>query len=638
MNSEFSKKLKSYDPNKLSRGELLLEILFVIAVSAIILSMSATLLVAGLTASKVSIERDTVLALTEETLTAVRAASSAEWQLVSGLSVGSANKYFPEIDATSGRSYKWVDHATGALWGANSVNAVSAFSPGEVWIGIDNGAGSGAVYRWDGKNWEVKTPGTAFSVRDIATVTDSEIWVVGNSGNVWRYNGLAWTQHSGSGRWGTANITAVSAANSSNVWIAGASGNVWHYNGSTWTDHSSGGWSSVAINSISALSNQAWLAGDGGVVYRYNGSTWTGHSGGWGSANLNEISFASTSNVWLAGAAGVVYRYNGTTWAQEDGSGFWDTANVANVSAFDTDHVFISAGTELWSYNGVTWSEFPNVDSWGINSILDISDRFSTELFVVGASGSAWGFKPAAWKLTAVSGGNDGIEINGLTYTRNFYVDAVQRDGSGNIVSSGGTVDPSTLKVTAEVTWGGNTTTSSDYISRWGNDSCHQTQWSNSGNTDVHINCPTTDYGSESNVDFLFSDTSLAILLPLVNPDATLTSTVFDTTRLSGTGLGPVYRFIYWTGSMANSANVVSFQIATADSPTPASWDYYGGSPCVPGGWFSWTSTTGAVSDAQEIDCPSLDDNRYFRYRVELQRGVAGSTPRVDDITITWSP
>lgn len=60
-----------------------------------------------------------------------------------------------------------------------------------------------------------------------------------------------------------------------------------------------------------------------------------------------------------------------------------------------------------------------------------------------------------------------------VQYTRVINVSDVERDGSGDIVTSGGTVDPNTKKITSTVTWNftpsrSNTVAVSTYVTDWG--------------------------------------------------------------------------------------------------------------------------------------------------------------------------
>jgi len=74
------------------------------------------------------------------------------------------------------------------------------------------------------------------------------------------------------------------------------------------------------------------------------------------------------------------------------------------------------------------------------------------------------GDTPPRWQLLS------GQETIGI-YTRDVMVDQVQRDGSDNIVESGGTPDADTKKITVKVTWQGRTTTRElkaiTYLANW---------------------------------------------------------------------------------------------------------------------------------------------------------------------------
>jgi len=70
------------------------------------------------------------------------------------------------------------------------------------------------------------------------------------------------------------------------------------------------------------------------------------------------------------------------------------------------------------------------------------------------------------------------VSINGIDYTRSFYIENVGRDLNKNIVLTGGTDDPSTQKITASVSWiGGGTVSGSEYVTRWRSKVCVQTDW-----------------------------------------------------------------------------------------------------------------------------------------------------------------
>jgi hypothetical protein len=96
--------------------------------------------------------------------------------------------------------------------------------------------------------------------------------------------------------------------------------------------------------------------------------------------------------------------------------------------------------------------------------------------------------------------------MNGVAYTRYFYIDNISRDISmKNIEGSynAGHDDPSTQKVTVVVSWSNNaeSLTMTQYLTRWHNITCNQTSWVG-GALGTPVNCPTTNYGShDGNMD-----------------------------------------------------------------------------------------------------------------------------------------
>lgn len=94
---------------------------------------------------------------------------------------------------------------------------------------------------------------------------------------------------------------------------------------------------------------------------------------------------------------------------------------------------------------------------------------------------------------------------NSSAFTRYFSITNVSRDGAGNIVSSGGTDDPSTRQVTIFTDWvvQGSTTSSIslvDYVTRWKNRAFTQTDWSGGNGFEGPITDPNSSYSSSTNI------------------------------------------------------------------------------------------------------------------------------------------
>ncbi|OGZ01033.1 MAG: hypothetical protein A2946_03280 [Candidatus Liptonbacteria bacterium RIFCSPLOWO2_01_FULL_53_13] len=98
------------------------------------------------------------------------------------------------------------------------------------------------------------------------------------------------------------------------------------------------------------------------------------------------------------------------------------------------------------------------------------------------------------------------VTLDGKNYTRYFYLESAGRDGSGNILESGGTDDPSTRKITVIYgKVGGTERTLTGYLTRSKNFVTVQTDWSlgpgHEGLVDAHT--PTESFSAGSgNINF----------------------------------------------------------------------------------------------------------------------------------------
>lgn len=105
--------------------------------------------------------------------------------------------------------------------------------------------------------------------------------------------------------------------------------------------------------------------------------------------------------------------------------------------------------------------------------------------------------------FTAVSG-VENILVSTTTYTRYFYIDDVYRDSSGNIVSSGGTFDPSTKKITIVYKWIGANDSKFliTYLTRSKNIIFNQTDWYGGGGQEGPITSTNEKFATSSNIKF----------------------------------------------------------------------------------------------------------------------------------------
>lgn len=123
-------------------------------------------------------------------------------------------------------------------------------------------------------------------------------------------------------------------------------------------------------------------------------------------------------------------------------------------------------------------------------------------------SGNRYHIVNSSGNLAVQSGLETSITINGIIYSRSFYVENVSRDGSNNIESVYNSVndDPSTQKITVETsfTFSGSTRTISAvfYATRWRNFAVSQTNWSGGSGQEGPITAFNSQFTSQTNVDF----------------------------------------------------------------------------------------------------------------------------------------
>lgn len=197
--------------------------------------------------------------------------------------------------------------------------------------------------------------------------------------------------------------------------------------------------------------------------------------------------------------------------------------------------------------------------------------------------------------------------INGLT--RQIVIDSTQRDSSGAIVSSGGTVDPSTKHIVASVSWSkpvASSVTNDFYLTRWQN----ETAWIQTSQADfsaamlTNITITNTNGGEAQLTDFSGQATGTAESVTFnAGRQVSFNRLLFTATIPSGTSL----------------------QLQIASNNDNATWNYVG-----PDG-------TGSTFYTASGDIPlSAVSGQYIRFKATLNAGQ-NSTPVLEDVTITYS-
>ncbi|MDI6820738.1 MAG: type II secretion system protein [Patescibacteria group bacterium] len=130
------------------------------------------------------------------------------------------------------------------------------------------------------------------------------------------------------------------------------------------------------------------------------------------------------------------------------------------------------------------------------NEIYNVPNKGTTSTYHVVVSGT----------ILIVATGTQSRIIDGVEYTRYFSVENVNRGAFDNIVTSGGTNDPSTQKISVSTEWLGQgkigVVKLVDYVTRWKNAFFRQTDWSVGPGISTPLNEPSNNFSTSTNIDF----------------------------------------------------------------------------------------------------------------------------------------
>lgn len=300
----------------------------------------------------------------------------------------------------------------------------------------------------DGWCWSSPLPQSSFP-SDVWGTSANDIWVVGSSGPILRWDGSAWsTVPSPDDR---AFLDAVWGSGPNDVWAVGAGPlpdtNLWgpvegpmaatdssgvaygmfwdgpwastilRWNGSAWSKVRTG---TGSLHDVwGSGPNDVWVVGGNndtgeGTILRWDGSAWTESSspegrlwGVWGS---------SPDDVWAVGELGKILHWNGSAWS-----------NVPSGTGGDLKAVWGSGPNDVWAvgpastilrWNGSVWSgmeipttplvpaspEQPGVAGW-LNGVWGSA---SNDVWATGTSGAILRWNGSLWSSMS-SGTTNGL-------------------------------------------------------------------------------------------------------------------------------------------------------------------------------------------------------------------------------------
>ncbi|MFZ6015456.1 MAG: WD40/YVTN/BNR-like repeat-containing protein [Patescibacteria group bacterium] len=191
---------------------------------------------------------------------------------------------------------------------------------------------------------------------DLYTVWGSgpdNVFISGEYGKIFRYNGAAWSQVYAGGNY---YVAAIHGSGAGNIWAACSDNKLLHStDGQTWTgqepcaDDYHPDFSDIRVFSSNEVI--AVYEGEGKACHQKNGNWQTKNMGSWASSGTWKVWGASYSSVWTVDNNDIG-RWNGYSWQlsfQAKGKAVWGSA--------DNDAWMMVSGGHPLHYDGNNWTE-----------------------------------------------------------------------------------------------------------------------------------------------------------------------------------------------------------------------------------------------------------------------------------------
>lgn len=260
-----------------------------------------------------------------------------------------------------------------------NLKGVWASSHGDVWAVGE----SGLILRWNGSTWTNYDSGTNQTFNCVFGWSANEVWAGTSNDGIKKWNGTAWGPHSSS------EATSIWGAAPNNAWAAGVT-TLKRWNGTSWTNYPTG----VSCKSVHGTdANTIWAVGPSGYIYRWGGTSWVRQTSGT-TSDFYAVWVADANNVWAVGEAGLMYKWTGTGW-QAQASGV--TSNLNTVTGLGTANVFCAgANGVVRNWDGTSWTTQTSPSG---DTFTKISMVSPTAGYAVTSSSNLWRWDGYRWKV-----------------------------------------------------------------------------------------------------------------------------------------------------------------------------------------------------------------------------------------------
>ncbi len=303
--------------------------------------------------------------------------------------------------------YKWNNTLSPPAWDPPKVLAdlggdvyptnlrgVAYTGIGSAWVVGDHGN----ILRYEYGDWRAVDSPTYYQLNSVDAVSNDFAWAVGNNGIILQWSDSQWKRLSYTP---TSNpINSVRFSSTSDGWMAGDGGFIQRWNGSNWNNYGlPSSYQYANLDAVHVIPSTVtpgkmigFAVGDQGRIFEFIDNNWSYVNHGLTTQELKSVYVLDDTHAWAAGAGGVILFWNGSIWSTQ-ASGTSNTLySLAMLST--TNGMAVGYNGVIRRWDGTNW----NADTSGTTRTLYSVDGLApAEYLAVGQRGTNLVYSGGAW-------------------------------------------------------------------------------------------------------------------------------------------------------------------------------------------------------------------------------------------------
>jgi len=238
--------------------------------------------------------------------------------------------------------------------------------------------------------WKNRSGITTVDINGVALISDTEAWLVGNSGLLLHYAGDSFEIVLDTLTEKNLNAVSITAGGGFGAAV-GDDGTVVYWEGTEWDIEPASG-ITEDLNCVAFLANDnGWAGGTGGALYHFDGTVWN-DAGTSFSDDIYGMFFVDENNGWIVGKGGFIAYWNGTEWTEQTSS---VTKDFTSVFFLTPNYGWAcSKGGKLIHYDGFEWMEASSGSTKDLTSIAFLNPTLG---YAIGIDGTLLEYDGINW-------------------------------------------------------------------------------------------------------------------------------------------------------------------------------------------------------------------------------------------------